>query len=95
MANPSGTSPRDGNGVVAKFAVLNTDTVQGQHLVSIAVSPINGGIRYDTTATISFTMEPIDPRDQNYAEVWCFEGLDGLVYPAVATASGALLINET
>lgn len=95
MPHPTETAPRDGNGVTAKMAVLNTDTVQGQHLVAIALNSVDGGIKYDTTATISFTMQPVDPRDENFATVWCFQGLDGLIYPAVATAAGHLLVDET
>ncbi len=95
MPTPTETAPRDGNNITAKMAVLNTDTVQGTHLVEIKVDAVSGGIKYDRAATISFTMVPVDPRDQNYAPVWLFEGLDGLVYPAVATAAGALLVDET
>ncbi len=93
MPNPTETAPRDGNSITAKMAVLNTDTVQGQHLVEIAVNS-GGAIIVDRIATINFTMVPIDPRDENYATVWCFEGLDGQVYPAVATADGSLLIDD-
>lgn len=85
---------RDQNHVTAKLAVLNTDTVQGQHLVRIAINPVDNGILVNTTATISFTMVPIDPKDTNYVNVWLFEGTDGLTYPAVATASGELLIDQ-
>lgn len=84
---------RDQNRVTAKLAVLNTDTVQGQHLVRIAENPVSRGILINTTATISFTMVPIDPKDANYVNVWLFEGDDGLTYPAVATASGELLVD--
>jgi hypothetical protein len=85
-------APRDGNGVPAILAVLNTDTVQGTNLVPVLVNSSNNGIKTNTSATISFTMQPIDPRDQNYAHVWCFKGSNGLVYPAVATSAGELLI---
>lgn len=86
-------APRDGNFVPGRLAVLNTDTVQGQHLVPIRINSGDGGILIDSTATISFTMQPIDPRDENYVECWLFEGTNGLTYPAVATAAGALLID--
>lgn len=85
-------APRDQNNVPAKLAVLNTDTVQGQNLVVLNLNGTNGGILIDTSATISFTMQPIDPKDPNYVNCWCFEGSDGNVYPAVATSAGALLI---
>lgn len=86
-------APRDGNNVTAKLACLNTDTIQGQHLVPIAISGSNGGIEIDETATISFTMVPVDPRDPNYVGCWLFEGTDGLTYPAVATSTGNLLVD--
>lgn len=82
---------RDGNNVPSKLAVLNTDSVQGTNLVKLGVTA--GGImKVDATATISFTMQPVDPRDQNYVGVWLFKGSDGKTYPAVATSAGALLI---
>lgn len=86
---------KDANSVPTLLAVLNTDTVQGQHLVRIAEDESDFGIKVNTTATISFTMKPIDPRDENYVSVWAFEGSDGLLYPAVATAAGELLVNTS
>jgi hypothetical protein len=86
-------APRDENSVTAKLAVLNTDTVQGTNLVPLEITA-GGFLRINRTASISFTMQPIDPRDQNYVGCWLFKGDDGLVYPAVATADGALLIDE-
>lgn len=87
-----GTAGRDGNFVPSKLAVLNTDTVQGTTLVPIRINPSNSGILVNTTATISFTMVPVAPRDPNYVPCWLFEGTDGLTYPAVATIDGELLI---
>ena len=85
---------KDGNSVATLLAVLNTDTVQGTNKVRIAVDPVTEGILLNPTATISFTMKPIDPRDENYVSVWAFEGTtDGLLYPAVATAAGELLVD--
>lgn len=89
MANAS----RDQNHIPGKLAVLNTDTIQGTTKVRIGISESNGGIQIDDTATISFTMVPIDPEDENYVDCWLFQGTDGLTYPAVATASGNLLID--
>lgn len=83
---------RDNNHVPSKLAVLNTDTVQGTNLVTIKLNPSNNGVKVNDTATISFTMVPIDPRDANYVGCWLFQGDDGLTYPAVATADGELLI---
>lgn len=84
----------DGNSVTTLLAVLNTDTVQGTNKVRIAVDPTNNAILIDETSTISFTMVPVDPRDENYVGCWLFQGnVDGLPYPAVATSTGALLVN--
>lgn len=91
MANTF-AAPRDGNGATVKLACLNTDTVQGATLVAIAIDAASGGIMIDTISTISFTMVPVDPRDPNYIGVWLFQGTDGKCYPAVANASGGLLI---
>ena len=93
MPAPTKVAPRDQNNVPCKMAVLNTDTVQGTNLVPIAIDGVLNGISLDTTSTISFTMQPLDPRDPNYVNVWAFEGADGKVYPAVATSAGALLVN--
>lgn len=82
---------RDQNHVPGVLAVLNTDTVQGTTLVPVQITVNN--IHVDTSATISFTMQPVDPQDQNYVNVLLFEGTDGLLYPAVATSDGSLLID--
>lgn len=86
-------APRDNNNVPVKLACLNTDTVQGTNLVPLSITS-SGLIRVDETATISFTMQPVDPKDENYVNCWLFEGTDGLTYPAVATASGKLLVDR-
>lgn len=83
-------TPRDENHVPSKLAVLNTDTVQGTNLVSITIDGDN--LKVNNTATISFTMQPVDPQDENYVNVLLFQGSDGLLYPAVATSDGSLLI---
>lgn len=84
----------DGNHVPTILAVLNSDTIQGTNLVPIAINGTNNGLKIDTTSTISFIMQPIDSRDQNYVGCWLFEGTDGKTYPAVANSSGGLLIAE-
>ena len=89
------TAPRDQNYIPAKLAVLNTDTVQGTNLVTIKIDPSTNGIKVNTVDTISFTMVPVDPRDENYVDCWLFQGSDGLTYPAVANADGELLIDKT
>lgn len=83
---------KDGNSVATLLAVLNTDSVQGTNKVRIAVNPSGHGIKVNKVATISFTMKPIDPRDENYVGVWAFESADHQLYPAVATSVGELLI---
>lgn len=83
---------RDQNHVTSKLAVLNTDTVQGTHKVNIAIDGSNK-LMTSESATISFTMVPVDARDENYVNCWLFEGSDGLTYPAVATSTGQILID--
>jgi hypothetical protein len=90
----TGTAPRDDNNVPAKLACLNTDTVQGTNLIPIEIDQVSSGIKTNLTATISFTMQPVDPKDDNYVNVWLFEGSDGLTFPAVATSLGELLIDN-
>lgn len=85
-------APRDNNNIPSKLAVLNTDTVQGQNLVPLSITAA-GTIRINRTDSISFTMQPVDPKDQNYVNVWLFEGTNGLTYPAVADAGGALFVD--
>lgn len=83
---------RDGNFVTGKLACLNTDTIQGQHLIPIQINSSNNSIKVNTTDVISFSMRAIDPRDDNYVGCWLFVGADGLTYPAVANTNGELLI---
>jgi hypothetical protein len=89
---PQQNASRDNNNITGKLAVLNTDTIQGTHLVRIAINSTSGGISVDEAATISFPMLPVAPRDDDYVGVWLFQGTDGKTYPAVATSSGSLLI---
>lgn len=85
-------APRDENNIPTRLAVLNTDTEQGQHLVPIAVNAA-GLLRINSTSTINFTMQPVDPKDENYVNCWLFEGSDGLLYPAVADEAGSVLVD--
>lgn len=85
-------APRDGNFVPGMLAVLNTDDVQGTNLVPLEITS-DGLLQINSTATINFTMEPVDPKDENYVNCWLFQGTDGNVYPAVADQFGALLID--
>lgn len=83
----------DQNHVPTGLAVLNTDTVQGTNLVRIKVEESTGALMVNTTDTISFTMVPIDPKDDNYRNCLTFSGSDGLVYPWVANADGEVLVD--
>lgn len=87
-------TPRDQNFRPAKLAVLNSDTVQGTNLVTIKIDEATGAIKKNTSDTISFTMQPVSPHDENYVDCWLFEGTDGELYPAVANSSGELLVDE-
>ncbi len=75
------------------LAVLNTDTVQGQHLVRIAISESNSGMKTNSLDTISFTMVPVGKDDENYRYVLMWEGTDGLPFPFVANAAGEVLVD--
>lgn len=86
---------RDQNHIPAKLAVLNTDTVQGTNKVRIALDENNSNsMKVSDSATISFTMQPIDAQDENYVDCLMFTGSDGLTYPWVATADGEVLISS-
>jgi len=88
---------RDQNFIPSKLACLNTDTVQGTNLVRIHIKNISGKNRIMTNQvdTISFTPRAVDPRDENMVGCWLFKSsTDGLTYPAVANASGQLLIEK-
>lgn len=89
----TGTALRDENNVTSKLACLNTDTVQGTNLIPIKISS-TGGMEVITNGTINFTMQPVAPKDDNYVNVWLFEGTDGLTYPAVADSDGRLLVER-
>lgn len=84
-------APTDQNFVRSKMGVLNTD---GRTLVTIKYDESNNGMRVNYTDTISFTMTPIDLRDENFNKVLLWEGTDGLTYPWVVNASGEVLVNS-
>lgn len=75
------------------LAVLNTDTVQGTNLVRIKINESNGGMEINTMDTISFTMQPVGEKDQNYKDVLLWAGSDGLPYPWVADSDGRVLVD--
>jgi hypothetical protein len=87
MANASA----DQNFVRGKMGVLNTD---GVTLVPIKIDEASGGMCVNTTDTISFTMQPISERDENFNKCLLWVGTDGLTYPWVCNASGEVLIQE-
>ena len=80
---------RDQNYVASKLGVLNTD---GITLVPIAINESNGGMKINTVDTISFTMTPIAPGDENFVDVMLWEGSDGLTYPWVVDSEGKVLV---
>jgi len=83
----------DENTVNTGLAVLNTDTVQGTTKVRIRLNEDNSGMKINSTDTISFTMVPIDARDDNYRTCLTFTGSDGLIYPWVANSNGEVLVS--
>lgn len=87
------TALLDENNVSSGMAVLNTDTVQGTNLVRVVINSSNSGMKTNPTDTISFTMVPIDERDENYRTCLTFEGTDGGVYPWVANSLGEVLVD--
>ncbi len=86
-------APADQNHIRSKLAVLNTDLVQGTNLVTIKIDPATNRMKTNITDTISFTMVPIAPEDENYNKVLLWMGTDGLAYPWVANADGEVLID--
>jgi len=84
-------APQDQNRVYARLGVLNTD---GVTLVPIAIDESTGAMQTSSTATISFTMTAISPRDDNRVTCMMFKGTDGLTYPWVVTSEGKILIEE-
>jgi len=82
-------APADQNHIRSKMGVLNTD---GRTLVTIKINESNGGMMINTIDTISFTMTPIAPRDENFNKVLLWQGTDGLAYPWVVNAQGQVLI---
>lgn len=83
----------DQNFIPSKLAVLNTDTVQGTNLVKVKINDDNE-LLVNYFDTISFTMVPIDQRDENYKDCGTFMGTDGQLYPWVANADGELLVSN-
>jgi hypothetical protein len=84
-------SPHDQNQIKSRLAVLNTD---GVTTIPIAIDELTGAMKVNVTDTISFTMTPLSPRDDNYHTCMLFVGSDGLTYPWVCNASGEVLISQ-
>lgn len=84
-------APADQNFIRSKIGVLNTD---GTTLVTIKIVESTGEMRVTYTDTISFTMVPIAPRDENFNKVLLWEGTDGLTYPWVVNADGEVLVSN-
>lgn len=85
MAN----APRDDNFVPGKLGIWCVD---GRTKIPIAINDSNNGVKVDTVSTISYTPFNIDPRDDNWVDVWAAQGSDGKFYPINVNASGAVLI---
>lgn len=85
---------KDQNHITTRLAVLNTDTVQGTNKVRITIDETTGAMSVNEVDTISFTMSPIDSRDENYVNCMMFVGSDGLTYPWVANSIGEVLIDR-
>ena len=81
---------RDNNHIAGKLGVLNTD---GVTLIPIAIDEGNNGMKINQVDTVSFTMTPIAPGDENYEKVLLWEGTDGLTYPWVVDSNGAVLVD--
>ena len=84
-------APQDENFIKGKLGVLNTD---GVTTIPIACNELTGGIKVNEVDTISFTMTPIAPDDENYNRCMLFVGSDGLTYPWVVNADGEVLISS-
>lgn len=83
-------APADQNFIRSKLGILNTDGITA---IPIKINPLTGGIKVNEIDTISFTMIPIDYRDENYQKVLLMQGTDGLTYPIVVNSSGEILID--
>lgn len=84
-------APKDGNFIRGRLGVLNTD---GVTTIPIAINESSGGMKINTIDTVQVTLQPISPRDENYNKCMLFVGSDGLTYPWVVDADGAVLVDE-
>lgn len=84
-------APADQNFIRTKMGVLNTD---GITTVPIKCNQSTGAMKVNMTDTISFTMTPLDKRDENYYKCLLWVGTDGLTYPWVVNASGEVLVSN-
>jgi len=93
MAN----APHDQNNVKAKLGVLFSD---GVTLVPIAINPTNGGVKVNTTDTVSPTILALvankTPRDNNFDPAWeaVSSSVSTTTYPIFVDSSGAVLIDH-
>lgn len=84
-------TPHDQNFIKSRLGILNTD---GKTTIPIAIDELTGRMKTDLGSTISFTMTPISPQDENYQNCMLFVGSDGLTYPWVVNSDGAVLTDE-
>lgn len=85
-------APHDQNFVKTKLGVSCLD---GVTLIPIAIDPISGGVKVDTTSTISFDPATVAPRDSNHDPAWLGTSSsdDSVVLPIYVNANGAILID--
>lgn len=94
MANAA----HDQNAVKTKLGVLFSD---GVTLIPIAINPVTGGIKVNTTDTVAagilalYTNGKTIPRDENDVPAWCAQSnsSSSVVYPLFVDANGAVLID--
>ncbi len=82
---------RDHNFIPGKLGVLFTDP---SVTIPIGINSVTGGMLVNTVDTVQFTMTPVSPEDQNYVNCMLWVGTDGLTYPWVVDAIGAVLIDH-
>lgn len=83
-------APADQNHVRGRLGVLYTD---GVTTIPIAIDEVTGGMKVNEVDTVQVTLQPISPHDENFKDCMMFVGSDGLTYPWVVDADGAVLID--
>lgn len=81
----------DENRVKVWLGVLFSDPTR---TIPIAVDPINGGVKVNTTDVIAFTPSEVAIRDEDWHAVMMGEDENGNPCPVFVDASGAILIDN-